>query len=266
MSNPSAFTWNIDLIPPITTIDSRVSAMTASTTATFTFTSNEANSTFECLLDGGAFVSCASPKIWSSLTMGSHTFRVRAIDAAGNVDATPASYTWERGVLLTVYFDGVGAGTVTETTGGYSSIGAYSQPYSWNTGIKLIATPDGYSYFYGWSDSCTNKTGNCSLKMDSDKVVTATFSVMPPLRIISTGTNYFETLLSAYATAQDGKAITIDARALDLKEHLDFNRNVFVTLKGGYSVDFTSQTGATTIQGKLTIGKGSLVVDRVIIK
>src|SRR5207249_6126345 len=41
-----------------------------------------------------AFTHCTSPQSYSSLTAGSHTFQVRAIDTAGNVDATPASFSW----------------------------------------------------------------------------------------------------------------------------------------------------------------------------
>lgn len=37
---------------------------------------------------------CASPQTYSSLSQGSHTFQVRAKDAGGTVDPTPASYTW----------------------------------------------------------------------------------------------------------------------------------------------------------------------------
>jgi hypothetical protein len=49
---------------------------------------------FRCSLDGAAFSSCASPKTYASLANGPHGFEVRAVDAAGNVDPTPASYSW----------------------------------------------------------------------------------------------------------------------------------------------------------------------------
>jgi hypothetical protein len=52
------------------------------------FAANEPGS-FECRLDRGAFGSCASPARLK-LALGKHRFFVRAIDAAGNVDASPA--------------------------------------------------------------------------------------------------------------------------------------------------------------------------------
>ncbi len=52
--------------------------------------------TLECRLDGGAWFTadCDGDYTTSSLPEGNHTFDVRAIDAAGNVDPTPASSTW----------------------------------------------------------------------------------------------------------------------------------------------------------------------------
>jgi methionine-rich copper-binding protein CopC len=83
-----------DTTPPETTIDSWPSGTIKQNYAALTFSANEANSTFECSLDGGTFASCSSPNSYPNLSDGSHTFQVRATDAAGNTDAIPASSTW----------------------------------------------------------------------------------------------------------------------------------------------------------------------------
>ena len=91
--NSAKQTVVVDNSPPDTTITvAPTSPSTAS--VSFTFTATEAGSTFECELDGGGFAACTSPKPYTGLASGSHTFRVRATDPAGNVDATPAAHTW----------------------------------------------------------------------------------------------------------------------------------------------------------------------------
>jgi hypothetical protein len=82
-----------DTTPPDTAIDSGPSATVSSTSASFSFTSNEPG-TFECQLDLGSWSACTSPTTYSGLANGSHTFSVRATDNAGNVDVTPATRTW----------------------------------------------------------------------------------------------------------------------------------------------------------------------------
>jgi len=93
-STPAEVSWTVDTTPPQTTITGAPSSLTDSAQASFTFGASESGSHFECELDGAAWQSCTSPKSYDSLSDGSHEFSARAIDAAGNVDPTPAQSTW----------------------------------------------------------------------------------------------------------------------------------------------------------------------------
>ena len=83
-----------DTTPPETTIDSGPAGTITADQAEFAFSSSEAGSSFECELDGGSFSPCGSPKSYAGLPDGVHDFKVRAIDAAGNTDPTPATRTF----------------------------------------------------------------------------------------------------------------------------------------------------------------------------
>ncbi len=92
-ATPAGFNWTIDIIPPETTITVAPAATTTSTSAGFEFTATEP-ATFACSLNGAAFSNCATPQNYTGLAIGPHTFLVRAIDAAGNFDTTPAGHSW----------------------------------------------------------------------------------------------------------------------------------------------------------------------------
>ena len=84
----------VDTTPPDTSISSGPSSTTTSTSASFGFSSSEDDSTFQCSLDAEVASSCTSPKVYSSLGVGAHTFTVTATDAAGNADVTPSVRGW----------------------------------------------------------------------------------------------------------------------------------------------------------------------------
>jgi hypothetical protein len=89
-----------DTTPPETTIVSGPSGNVKSREAKFIFSSTEANSTFQTRLDNGSWVATdsngtATTKTYSDLANGTHTFEVKATDAAGNTDPTPASRSWK---------------------------------------------------------------------------------------------------------------------------------------------------------------------------
>ena len=86
-----------DTTPPETALDSGIAegALTNANTQEFSFGSTETGSSFECKLDDGDFAPCSSPKTYSALSDGQHTFSVRARDAAGNVDRSPVTRSFE---------------------------------------------------------------------------------------------------------------------------------------------------------------------------
>ena len=93
-ATPTVFNWTVDTAVPNTTINRTPPSLSGSPSASFTFSSNEAGALFQCSLDGAAFTNCSSPRNYTGLADGVHTFQVRARDAVENVNQTPASYSW----------------------------------------------------------------------------------------------------------------------------------------------------------------------------
>lgn len=90
---PYTITVTVDNTVPETSISSQPLLYSNTASPSFTFSSNEPG-TFQCKLDGGVYSACASPHTYTGVADGSHTFTVRAVDRAGNIDSTPSTYTW----------------------------------------------------------------------------------------------------------------------------------------------------------------------------
>ena len=90
-----------DTRPPNTVFHVKPPKVTKSRTASFHWGANE-RSRFRCKLDRRPWRKCyrsdpyrlAMGKTYRGLRRGYHTFRVRAIDRAGNRERTPAVYRW----------------------------------------------------------------------------------------------------------------------------------------------------------------------------
>jgi len=95
INDPTLVITTTDVTPPDTQLTSKPRDSTKNN-AKIKFTSTEAGSHFECKIDNGNFKPCTSPKKIKHLAFGKHKVQVRAIDAAGNVDPTPAKAKWKR--------------------------------------------------------------------------------------------------------------------------------------------------------------------------
>jgi len=148
---PASHGWTVDTTPPESAIDSGPSGTAEPPQASFAFSSPDSGASFRCRLDGSAFAPCTSPIDYTGLAAGGHSFEVKAVDAAGNDDPTPATRSWTvRTLLFSDGFEsgGFSAWTLTETGGDgtatvQSSIvrsGAFSAQLSATANIGSYAT------------------------------------------------------------------------------------------------------------------------------
>lgn len=151
---PATHSFTIDRTAPGTSFTS--TPLNGSTGAvSFSFASTEPG-TFECSLDGAefgtppVFVPCGSPRAFTGLTPGSHTFRVRARDLAGNPDATEAVHTWTVGAAA-----GAGAWLLR------SAQGFAYHPAAWDSTRSQVATFGGGTpaALWHWDGAALSRAG-----------------------------------------------------------------------------------------------------------
>ncbi|MBC7964004.1 MAG: hypothetical protein H7Y05_13805, partial [Steroidobacteraceae bacterium] len=75
----------------------------------------------------------------------------------------------------------------------------------------------------------------------------------------------FKTLQEAYSDTGTTSGMTIQAQAATFGI-FTMNRDISVTIKGGYDTDFQTNSGVSKIQGPFTIQKGSAIVENLVIQ
>jgi hypothetical protein len=83
-----------DTTAPDTTIGAHPGKRVFKRRARFVLSSDDSGAHFECSLDGKAFAPCAA-SVQYRVKYGKHRFAARAVDTAGNADATPATWEWK---------------------------------------------------------------------------------------------------------------------------------------------------------------------------
>jgi hypothetical protein len=95
----------------------------------------------------------------------------------------------------------------------------------------------------------------------ADHAIGATFQLYPVRRISGPATSYYLTLQEAYELSASGD--TILSLSAVFSGPLNLIHERIIALRGGYSSDFASQTGVTTILGTMTISAGTVTADRL---
>ncbi|MBI4847071.1 MAG: Ig-like domain-containing protein [Nitrospirae bacterium] len=80
----------------------------------------------------------------------------------------------------------------------------------------------------------------------------------PLVMILGTAPVYYSSLQAAYNAANDGE--TIKSQDAVTTENLNLDRDLSITLTGGYGCNYSSATGTTTIKGDMIISAGTLTI------
>jgi hypothetical protein len=163
----------IDLQAPDTSITTGPTGAVLPSEVSFGFSSTEAGSTFECLLDGGSYAACTSPKAYPGLAGGAHTFKVRASDNVGNQDPSAAERSFE--VIPPPAVSTAAASAVKATQ---ATLGASVNP-------KGSATT--YQFEYGTTTSYGSKAPATAKSAGSGS---ASVEVSEPISGLTAGTTY----------------------------------------------------------------------------
>lgn len=255
------------VILPHATISGAPTGPTNATDATLTLGGTDVVA-YKYQLDNGSYSAetpVASPISLSSLSEGIHTVAAIGKDSGGAWQATPTVASWNVDMtppVATVSVPPKTASSALFSVGGTDVIayrymvdaGSYSSETPVTSKIILASLTEGlHSVEVIGRDSA----GNWQATPTSKSWLVDNLPVSIPDGEI------FATILEAY-TALLGDNI-LQLKATGIVENLSFNRNMNITLRGGYDPASGTATGATTLYGSLEISSGTVVVENLII-
>jgi len=197
VGNPATYGWSVDLTPPTVSIDSSPSSPTASTSASFSYHSSEANSTFLCSLDGALPPASCGASYSHTVTNGDHTFDVWAIDQAGNQSGSAATFAWTVDTTPpVVHIDSGPSGFIKSTTASFTfsspDVGATFECHLDGAGYTPCTSAKNYNgltagqhvFYVRGTDALGNKSA------DKTQTWTVDLADHKPDGQIATGTTY----------------------------------------------------------------------------
>jgi hypothetical protein len=216
----------------------------------------------------------------------SNTLRFYSVDSSGNIESVKQQVynitNFNLAVspmMIPVLQSGSGTATVSSTlSGGFNS----------SVGLSAAGLPSGVNAQFSPGSIPAPGAGSSTLSLTADTgalpgmylfwvngtgggltgsqaLYLNVFPVPPPVFKVS-GLGTFATFGGMYGSLGDGSNSTALARGTEITERVILDRNVGLSLKGGYNETFTSCTGTTVINGFVVVERGSLTIDRFVIK
>ncbi|SNB45264.1 Alpha-tubulin suppressor [Geobacter sp. DSM 9736] len=152
----------------------------------------------------------------------------------------------------------VESGTVSYSTGGSCSSNC-STAMPWGSSVVLTAVPSARTVFDGWSGCDTTNGTQCTVSMTGNRSATALFGYL------------VRTSLGGYPEPQEAYSAVPPAGILRLRDALfgtglNLDRDIAVTLRGGYDSSYSTIVGMSTLSGVLTVERGTAQLEYLVIR
>ena len=111
---------------------------------------------------------------------------------------------------------------------------------------------------------CTQPGGSINYVLDNNDYDDSNPNIGAPIKGDGATSYYYSSIQGAYDEAFDGN--TIQIIAVTFTENLSIDLNKSVTFEGGFSYDFSTVIGSTTINGNITITDGTVTMDNFLLQ
>ena len=187
--------------------------------------------------------------------VGSDSFIVQVSDGKGGLDSITVNVTINQTCVVSTAI--IGSGSMTPNVPQIFNIGAST----------TFAVSAGAGYYIAGVSGCGGTLAGNSYAtgaLSADCTVTSEFKLTQAKVPANSSRTDFNTLQEAYADPSTLNGMTIQTRVVTFNGFA-LDRDISITIKGGYDSAFLLNTGVTGVAGSLTIQNGSAVVENLVI-
>ena len=200
----------------------------------------------------------------ASVVAGSGPWSWSCLGSYGGTTANCSATTATQTLNLTV--SGTGSGTIVSSPAGIAANVSSSATFATGTTLALHASAAEFSLCSAWQGDCTvNGAGDCVVTMNTTGNVGIFFTRdLTHVTRIGETSSYYPTLQAAYDNAPAGG--TVKAWGASFTENLAVDQVKAIVFLGGYNSGYTGNANFSVLKGTLKIKKGTLAVDRLVLR
>lgn len=199
---------------------------------------------------------------------GSYSFTVKAAGGNGLADARTFNLSVAEALPVTDFVASTLSGQAPLVVNFTDASTNSPSLWSWSFGDGASGSAQHLSHTYSVPGTYTvslTTTGAAGVETRTrTDYITVLACSNAPVGLASLASGYFSDPAAAYAQALDNDLIML--QALDFGTGLYLDRNIKVTLKGGYDCGYLDNKGSAGLSGALRVVDGTLQVERVVLR